>query len=531
MRLFTEPFSSAQPTLEAADVLGQEADAFLAAIHNEFELRRQELLALRAVRQQALDDGRSLDFLADTQEIREGSWLVAQPPADLMDRRVEITGPTDRHMMVNALNSGAAVYMADFEDAAVPTWQNLIVGQKNLYDAVHGTLSAVGSDGQERHLHSRTATLIVRPRGLHLDEPHFRVEGKPVAASFFDAGLYIFNNAKELLRRGSGPYLYLAKLENHLEARLWNEVLSSMETALGIPQGSTKVSVLIETLPAAFEMEEILYELRARSPALNAGRWDYLFSAIKTRRADPRFVLPDRDQVKMTAPCMRAYAQLLVKTCHRRGAYAIGGMSAYVPNRKNPVRNRLAVKEVWEDKMREASDGFDGTWVAHPDLVPVAMKAFQESLNGRRNQLDRVLPELDVRAGELLDCGFGEVVPTKAGLSNNLRIALHYLSAWKAGTGAVAIDNKMEDTATAEIARAQVWQWVQRGIVLDDGTVCTPDVVRALLDAELVALREDDRLPPIWKVNLDDARDLLERLILGEPFVPFLTLEAAKWTA
>jgi malate synthase len=330
------------------------------------------------------------------------------------------------------------------------------------------------------------------------------------------------------VRRGSGPYLYLPKLESRLEARLWNEALLSMEQALGLPRNCIRVSVLIETLPAAFEMEEILYELRSRSPALNAGRWDYLFSAIKVRRGDPSFVLPDRDHVRMSSPPLRAYARLLVQTCHRRGAYAIGGMSAYVPNRRNPVRNRVAVKEVWEDKMREARDGFDGTWVAHPDLVPVALRAFQETLSGRRNQLDRTLPDVDVRAAELLDTRFGEAAPTKGGLRSNVRIAIHYLAAWKSGTGAVAIDNRMEDTATAEIARTQVWHWVRRGTVLDDGTVCTPDVVQAVVQQETDALRADPRLEAL-QPNLADASALFERLVLAEPFIEFLTHETARW--
>ncbi|MFO1533094.1 MAG: malate synthase A, partial [Thermoplasmatota archaeon] len=455
-------------------VLTAEAVAFVTGLHEAFEPRRQELLQRRRERQGLLDAGGRLGFLPETAAIREGHWRVAPPPADLADRRVEITGPPERKLMINALNSGAKVFMADFEDSLSPTWANVLDGQANVMDAVRGTLSHVNAEGRLYAVRPDPATLVVRPRGLHLDEAGLKVHGVPVAASLFDFGLFAFHNAKTLLFHGSGPYLYLAKMESHLEARLWADVFRHAEASLGIPENSIRATVLIETLPAAFEMEEILHELRERSPALNAGRWDYLFSAIKTLRAKPG-VLPDRADCAMTTPFLWAYTQRLVQACHKRGAYAIGGMSAYVPDRRDAARNEAALAKVRDDKTREAGQGFDGAWVAHPGLVPVAMAAFKESLGERTNQLAVHRDEATVGAADLLFHHVPSAAVTEAGLRANVRVCLAYLSAWLGGQGAVAIDSLMEDTATAEIARTQVWQWVRQGVVFEDARTVTPE--------------------------------------------------------
>jgi malate synthase len=475
------------------NVLSADALAFVALLQREFGPRRAELLARRQQR-----TGRPA-FLTETRAVRERDWTVTPPPRDLTDRRVEITGPVDRKMMINALNSGARVFMADFEDACSPTWQNVVEGQRNLIDAVLGTISLETPDKTYR-LGEEIATLVVRPRGWHLTEAHVLVDGEPVSASLFDFGLACFHNARELLERESGPYYYLPKLESHLEARLWNDVFGYAENELGLPTPSIRVTVLIETILAAFEMEEILWELRERSVALNAGRWDYIFSAIKKLGA----VLPDRAQVTMAVPFMRAYTELLVATCHKRGAHAIGGMAAFIPSRRDPAVNEIALAKVREDKLRESSDGFDGTWVAHPDLVPVATDIFDGVLRTNSNQVTRLRDDVDVTAEQLLDFDIpgGEI--TADGLRTNVSVGVRYLDAWLGGVGAAAIDNLMEDVATAEISRAQVWSWVQAGH----------------FDAGLV--REE-----VARIDAGSAaKEVFEEVALSPRFVEFLTLAA-----
>jgi malate synthase len=476
-----------------AAVLSADALSFVALLQRELGPTRADLLAGRAAPR-----GRP-GFLAETRSVREGEWMVAAPPADLLDRRVEITGPVERKMMINALNSGARVFMADFEDACSPTWQNVVDGQRNLIDAVRRTISLETPEKSYR-LREETATLVVRPRGWHLHERHVLVDGEPVSASLFDFALTCFHNAAELLERGSGPYFYLPKLESHLEARLWNDAFALAERQLGLPHASIRATVLIETILAAFEMEEILWELRERSVALNAGRWDYIFSVIKKLGA----VLPDRAQVTMAVPFMRAYTELLVATCHRRGAHAIGGMAAFIPSRRDPAINEAALAKVRDDKVRESGDGFDGTWVAHPDLVPVATDIFDSVLGKRPNQVERLRDDVNVSADQLLDFEIpgGEV--TDDGLRTNVSVGVRYLDAWLNGVGAAAIDNLMEDVATAEISRAQVWSWVR------DGRFDDPRV------------REE-----IAAINAGaDAKEVFEQVALGEPFVEFLTLPA-----
>jgi malate synthase len=436
------------------EVLTPEALAFVAALQREFNPAREALLAARARRQADLDAGVLPDFLPDTRHIRAGDWTVAPPPADLAQRWVEITGPVERKMMINAFNSGADVFMADFEDALTPTWENVVTGQVNVMDAVAGTIEYVNPDGRVYRLGERVATLLVRPRGWHLDERHALVDGKPICGALFDFGLFFFHNARPLRERGSGPYFYLPKLENHREARLWNDVFMFAQDALGLPRGTIKATVLVEVVLAAFEMDEILYELRDHAAGLNAGRWDYIFSIIKKFRARPDMLFPDRAQVTMTVPFMRAYAELLVQTCHRRGAFAMGGMAAFIPSRRDPTINEVALAKVREDKIRESTDGFDGTWVAHPDLVPTAGEVFRDTLKGRPNQLQRQRPEVRVAAKDLLDFRVPGGTITEAGLRNNVSVALQYLDSWLRGVGAAAIYNLMEDAATAEIARA-----------------------------------------------------------------------------
>ncbi len=485
-------------------ILSPPALTFVARLQRELGPRRRELLERRARRRAELDRGVEPDFLAETRSVREDEWRVAAAPSDLLDRRVEITGPVERKMMINALNSGARIFMADFEDASSPTWSNCVEGQRNLADAVRGTI-ALDTPDKRYKLNEDVATLVVRPRGWHLPERHVLVDGEPISASLFDFGLAFFHNARELLERGSGPYFYLPKLESHLEARLWNDVFLLAQDELGIPRGSVRATVLVETILAALEMEEILYELREHSAGLNAGRWDYIFSAIKTFRNRPGFVLPDRAQVTMTVPFMRAYTELLVATCHRRGAHAIGGMAAFIPSRRDPQVNEVALAKVREDKERESRDGFDGTWVAHPDLVPVATEVFDGILGPRPNQLERLREDVRVTASALLDFAVpgGEV--TAGGLRANVSVGVRYLDSWLAGVGAAAIDNLMEDAATAEISRSQVWQWVSRGIF-------TAEQVRE----EIERLRE----------GREQAAALFERIALAEEFVEFLTLPA-----
>ena len=501
-------------------VLTESAVAFLTDLENEFGWRRGQLLARRQERQRLLDTGQLPDFLEATSYVREAEWQIPAVHSDLVDRRVEITGPVDRKMMINALNSGAKVFMADFEDATSPTWDNLLEGQLNLVDAYNRTLELETED-KRYTLEDEIATLVVRPRGWHLEEKHFLVDGRPMSASLFDFGLYIFHGGRSALANGTAPFLYLPKLESHLEARLWNDVFVWAQDRLDIPRGTIKATVLIETILAAFEMDEILYELREHAAGLNAGRWDYIFSVIKKFRNDPEFLLPDRRQVTMTVPFMRAYTELMVKTCHRRGAHAIGGMAAFIPNRRDPDVTERAITAVTADKKREAEAGCDGTWVAHPDLVPVAMEQFDIVLGDRPNQLDRQRPEVSVETADLLDLDFpGEV--SLDGVRSNVEVGIRYLAAWLSGTGAAAIDNLMEDVATAEISRSQIWQWVRHGVVTSEGTQVSESLVRGMAGDCVAALesagQDTDRL--------SDARKVFEEVALSEEFVDFLTLPA-----
>jgi malate synthase len=504
----------------ARRVLVPAALDFVAALHRQFNPRRLELLERRAARQAELDAGGEFDYLAETSDVRAADWRVASAPSDLDNRRVEITGPVDRKMMINALNSGAQVFMADFEDALSPTWDNVVQGQQNLIDAVRRRIEVSTPEGKTYHLNDRTATLVVRPRGWHLVDKHVLVDGAPVAASLLDFGLYLFHNAGDLLDRGSGPYFYLAKLESHHEARLWNDVFVAAQEVLGIPHGSIRATVLIETVAAAFEMDEILYELRDHAAGLNAGRWDYIFSIIKKFRNRPEAVLPDRAQVTMAVPFMRAYTELLVKTCHRRGAHAIGGMAAYIPNRRDSEANDLALARVRDDKLRESGDGFDGTWVAHPDLVPVALEVFQRVLNGRPHQKERLRPEVKVGSRQLADIRVPDGKITQAGVRANIAIALQYLDAWLSGNGAAAINNLMEDTATAEISRAQLWQWLRHSVAIDGQQLFTPALYQRMRDEELASLGGPQAS------RLGEAAEILDHLVLERDFVDFLTLIA-----
>ena len=498
-------------------VLTPDALAFVADLERRFRDERAALLRRRAERHAAIDAGAMPGFLPETADVRAAGWRVAPAPADLDDRRVEITGPAEPKMMINALNSGARVFMADLEDALSPTWENIVGGQTAIADGVRRTLRLDTPDKAYR-LADRTATLVVRPRGWHLDERHLLVDGRPVSASLFDAGLYLFHDAAEALARGSGPYLYLAKLESHREARLWNDVFVHAQDALGVPRGSVRATVLIETILAAFEMDEILFELREHAAGLNAGRWDYLFSIIKRFRDRPGFVLPDRGQVTMAVPFMRAYTRLLVATCHRRGAHAIGGMSAFIPNRREPAVTANALARVREDKEREAGDGFDGTWVAHPDLVPVAIAEFDRVLGARPHQ--KAAPgDPAVTASALLDIAVAGGRVTEAGVRQNVSVAIRYLDAWLRGNGAAAIDNLMEDAATAEISRSQLWQWRRHATVLDDGTTFDDARYRAIRDQELARLGRDTG-------RVAEAAGLLDGLVLAGEFPEFLTLGA-----
>ena len=487
-------------------VLTQDALEFLARLHHEFEPRRQQVLAARRERAARMAAGESLDFLAETADVRESDWSVAPAPADLDDRRVEITGPAEAKMAINALNSGAKVFMADFEDALSPTWANVVGGQAALQDAVRRTLQFRSPEGKEYRLGDSLATLVVRPRGWHLVERHVEVDGQPMSGSLFDFGLFLLHNGAETLARGSGPYFYLPKLQSHREARLWNEVFLWAQDVVGVPRGSIRATVLIETIWAALEMDEILHELREHAAGLNAGRWDYIFSVIKAfaARADSA-VLPDRAQVTMAVPFMRAYAQLLVKTCHRRGAHAMGGMSAFIPNRREPDVTANALAKVTEDKEREAGDGFDGTWVAHPDLVPVAMDVFDRALGDHPNQKYRQRNDVSVSAADLLDFEVPGGQVTEAGLETNVSVGVRYIASWLGGVGAAALDNLMEDAATAEISRSQVWQWVKHGRF-------DADRVRAELAK--------------WRAEHPDASEVFEQVALSDDFVEFLTLPA-----
>jgi malate synthase len=508
------------------EVLTPGALAFVAGLHQEFEATRQACLRARAERRARLRAGERLDFLPDTRAVREGDWEVAPVPADLQQRWVEITGPTERKMTINALNSGADGFMADLEDANSPTWSNMVQGQINLREAIDRTITYDGSDGRHYELVDEPATLLVRPRGWHLPERHVTVDGSPVAGALFDFGLYLFHCAERLRRVGSGPYFYLPKLESHREARLWNAVFCRAQDELGIPRGTIKATVLIETLPAAFEMEEILYELRDHSAGLNAGRWDYIFSSIKCFAHDPAMVLPDRAAVTMTVPFMRAYTELLAATCHRRGAHAMGGMAALIPSRRDEAANARALDGVRADKEREVGQGYDGTWVAHPDLVPVAREVFERGLDGRANQVIRQRGDVEVAADELLDLPSTPGQITEAGLRANVSVGFQYVSFWLTGRGAAAINSLMEDAATAEISRSQIWQWVHHGARLEDGRSVTPELVRQLLDEETRAIREEVG-DETWAAGRpEETREVFEGVALSAQLQEFLTLTA-----
>jgi malate synthase len=516
------------PVERQDEVLTGEALGFVAELQRRFGPTREELLARRrGRREEAAGTGR-LDFLPETREIREDpDWRVAAAPPALTDRRVEITGPTERKMLVNALNSGARVFLADFEDANSPTWSNMVVGQANLTDAIERRIDFTSPEGKRYRLNDEVATIIVRPRGWHLDERHLLVDGRPVAGAFLDFGLYFFHNARRLLDRGLGPYFYLPKMEGHLEARLWNDIFVFAQDALGVPRGSIRATVLVETITAAFEMEEILYELREHASGCNAGRWDYIFSLIKTFRDNGAdFMLPDRSLVTMTVPFMRAYTELLVRTCHRRGAFAIGGMAAFIPSRRDPEVNAAAFAKVQQDKEREAGDGFDGSWVAHPDLVPVAMEVFDRALGDRPNQLDRQRDDVQVSAEQLLDVKSTPGEITEAGLRANVEIGVRYLESWLRGVGAAGINNLMEDVATAEISRSQVWQWVHNSARLSSGQQVDAALVRQITDEELARLRGAMGEQAYDAGRFKEAREVFEQVALADEFVDFLTLPA-----
>jgi malate synthase len=502
------------------EVLTPEALDFVAQLHRSFNPERTRLLADRVRRQERIDGGEMPDFLPNPIESRDPDWRVAPAPPDFDDRRVEITGPAEPKMMINALNSGASVFMCDFEDALSPTWDNVVTGHWAVAQAVRRTLT-FETDERAYRLDDQLATLCIRPRGWHLPEAHVLVDGAPISASIFDFGIWFFHNARETLARGSGPYLYLPKLESHLEAALWNRIFVAAQESLDVPQGSVRATVLIETILAAFEMDEILFELRDHVAGLNAGRWDYIFSVIKKFSARPDMVLPDRAQVTMTVPFMRAYTELLVQTCHRRGAHAIGGMAAFIPSRRDPDVNERALTAVRGDKQRESGDGFDGTWVAHPDLVGVAREVFDGVLATRPNQKDRVRPEVRVTARDLLDVAVPGGAVTEAGVRANVSVGLAYLASWLGGNGAAAINNLMEDAATAEISRSQLWQWRTHAVPLDDGQPLTADRYAEIRTEELASLQATEPDAP-WA----DAAALLDELVLADEFAEFLTLGA-----
>ena len=513
----------------SGEILTDDALAFVAELQRRFGHRRDELLARRTRRRaEAARTGR-LDFLPDTDQVRRADWVVAPAPADLIDRRVEITGPPEPKMAINALNSGAKVWLADLEDANTPHWSNVIGGQVTLFDAIRRRLEFTSPEGKEYRLATDRplAVIVARPRGWHFDERHLIVDGAPTVGALVDFGLYFFHNATELIHRGSGPYFYLPKMESHLEARLWNDVFTFAEERLAIDHGTIRATVLIETIPAAFEMDEILYELRDYASGLNAGRWDYLFSVIKYfRDAGPGFVLPDRASVTMTAPMMKAYTDLLVATCHRRGAFAMGGMAAFIPSRRDAEVNRRAIAKVTQDKEREAGDGFDGSWVAHPDLVPVCREVFDRVLGDRPNQLDRNRDDVRVTADQLLDVASVPGKVTADGLRNNIDVALRYLEAWLGGNGAVGIHNLMEDAATAEISRSQVWQWVHNKTLLDTGEPVTADLVRSVAAEQLAEIAGEIGETAYAAGQFELARQVFEQVALDDDFADFLTLPA-----
>jgi malate synthase len=516
-----------QITPEFAEILTPEAISFVATLVRAFTDRREELLQRRAKRQAEIDAGKMPDFLPETEHIRNSEWTIAPIPADLQDRRVEITGPVERKMIINALNSGSKVFMADFEDSFSPTWEGTIQGQINVRDAVNRTIDYASPEGKNYTLNEKTATLLVRPRGWHLIEKHVLIDGKPISGGIFDFGLYFFHNARTLLEKGTGPYFYLPKLESHLEARLWNDVFVLAQRELGIPQGTIKATVLIETILATFEMDEILYELREHSAGLNCGRWDYIFSAIKKFRNIPDFVLPDRAQVTMTTHFMRSYSLLTIKICHRRNAHAIGGMAAQIPIKNDPQANEEALARVRADKRREANDGHDGTWVAHPGLVSIALEEFDAVMKGP-NQIFRKREDVHVTAADLLKVPDGTI--TEAGLRNNISVGIQYLESWLRGSGCVPINNLMEDAATVEIARSQIWQWIHhpKGY-LDDGRKVTVDLFHDLAKDELEKIRSAVGEQQFAKRKFQTAYEILDQIITNDQFVEFLTLPAYKY--
>lgn len=521
----------AAPLPRQEEVLTDAALAFVAELHRRFTPRRDELLARRAERRAEIARTSTLDFLPETAAIRaDDSWRVAPAPAALDDRRVEITGPTDRKMTINALNSGARVWLADFEDASAPTWENVVLGQVNLIDAYTRNIDFTDpKSGKSYALKAadELATVVMRPRGWHLEERHLTFEGRPVPGALVDFGLYFFHNAQRLIDLGKGPYFYLPKTESHLEARLWNDIFVFAQEYVGIPRGTVRATVLIETITAAYEMEEILYELREHAAGLNAGRWDYLFSIVKNfRDGGQKFVLPDRNAVTMTAPFMRAYTELLVRTCHKRGAHAIGGMAAFIPSRKDAEVNKVAFEKVKADKDREAGDGFDGSWVAHPDLVPIAMASFDAVLGDRPNQKDRLREDVSVAPGDLIAIDSLDARPTYEGLRNAVQVGTRYIEAWLRGLGAVAIFNLMEDAATAEISRSQIWQWINAGVVFENGEKATPELARKVAAEELAAIREEIGEDAFTAGKWQQAHDLLLHVSLDADYADFLTLPA-----
>ncbi|GHO92474.1 malate synthase [Reticulibacter mediterranei] len=514
-------------TPEFAEIVTPEALNFVAALARKFEGRRQELLQRRAQRQADLDAGKLPDFLPETEHVRNATWTIAPLPNDLQDRRVEITGPVDRKMVINALNSGAKVFMADFEDAHSPTWEATILGQINVRDAVRRTITYHSPEGKEYRLNQQTAVLLVRPRGWHLNDKHVFIDGQPISGGLLDFGLYFFHNVHALIEHGTAPYFYLPKLESHLEARLWNDIFVQAQEALGISHGTIKATVLIETILATFEMDEILYELREHSAGLNCGRWDYIFSAIKKFRHIPQYIFPDRAQVTMTTHFMRSYSLLTIKTCHHRNAPAIGGMAAQIPIKNNPAANEEALERVRADKRREASDGHDGTWVAHPGLVPIALAEF-DAVMKTPNQIERKREDVHVTAADLLQVPEGTI--TEAGLRNNISVSLQYLDSWLRGTGCVPINNLMEDAATVEISRAQIWQWIRhpRGI-LNDGRKVTVELFRQLMAEELTKIQTALGEQQYAKRRFDTASQILDQIISSNDFVEFLTLPAYRY--
>ncbi|WP_350000774.1 malate synthase A [Pseudarthrobacter sp. WHRI 8279] len=530
MNSFTDSFTingitmTAQPICRQDEVLTPDALAFIAKLHRTTAARRQELLQARRTRRAEIAAGQDPRFLRETEHIRnDPSWRVAPPAPGLEDRRVEITGPVDKKMTINALNSGAKVWLADMEDSSTPTWRNVIKGQLNLTDALERRIDFTSPEGKEYKLRPAgdLPTIVVRPRGWHLPEKHMLIDGEPIAGGIVDFGLFFFHNARRLLAQGTGPYFYLPKIENHLEARLWNDIFILAQDLLGIPQGTIRATVLIETITAAFEMEEILYELRDHAAGLNAGRWDYIFSLIKNfRTRGPRFVLPDRSQVTMTQPFMRAYTEQLVRACHKRGAMAIGGMAAAVPNRKDEAANTNAQEKVRADKTREANDGFDGSWVAHPDLVPVCREVFDSILGSKPNQLDRTRDDVIPDDRALINVAATEGTITEQGIRNNIEVGIRYIESWLRGNGAVAIHNLMEDAATAEISRSQLWQWMFASAITDRGEIVTHHWIEELLDEEFARLERFDG------DRFEDARDIFEEVTMARDFPSFLTLPA-----